>query len=115
MECLRKASDKKRICPMLKEVDDLVCLMTNFMVEDERVKVEAASINLADIIHKLWVWFLVQSGIGMLTNVLKMICTYTNGCDLGRLVYINNILKTNIKDNFFVVEVKHFLISGLRL
>ncbi|CAG9862356.1 unnamed protein product [Phyllotreta striolata] len=83
VECLRRASEKKRVSPMLREIDDLVCLMTNFMVENEKVKVEAAALNLPDVIHKLWIWFLLQSGNNMLLNVLKMICTFTNNCDLA--------------------------------
>ncbi|KAJ8927421.1 hypothetical protein NQ314_020091 [Rhamnusium bicolor] len=81
VECLRRVADKKRVCPILKEVNDLIGLLTNFMVNDEVVKTEAATLNLADIVHKLWVWFLIQNIY--LVDVLRMLCIYTTGCNLG--------------------------------
>ncbi|CAG9829728.1 unnamed protein product [Diabrotica balteata] len=81
VDCLRRVADKKRLCPLLKELDDLICLLTNFMIDCEPVKLDAASLNLADVIHKLWVWFLVENY--MLIDVLKMICTYTTNCELA--------------------------------
>ncbi|XP_074031734.1 rotatin homolog anastral spindle 3 isoform X2 [Leptinotarsa decemlineata] len=81
VECLRRVADKRRVCPLLKEANDLIGLLTNFMLNDESVKTEAATLNLADIIHKLWTWFLVQNVY--LVDVLKMICVYTTGCNLA--------------------------------
>ncbi|CAH1953846.1 unnamed protein product [Acanthoscelides obtectus] len=81
VDSLRRLSDKKRVCPMLKEVHDLVGLLTNFMLNDEHVKMEAATLNLADVVHKLWVWFLAQSVY--LADVMKMLCIYTTDCNLA--------------------------------
>ncbi|KAG5864924.1 hypothetical protein JTB14_019478 [Gonioctena quinquepunctata] len=81
VDCLRRVADKKRVCPLLKDIDDLIGLLTNFMVNDEAVKLEAATLNLADVIHKLWVWFLVQNIY--LVDVLKMICVYTTECSFA--------------------------------
>ncbi|XP_056634769.1 rotatin-like isoform X1 [Diorhabda sublineata] len=81
VECLRRIADRKRLCPLLKELEDSICLLTNFMIDYEPVKVEAASLNLADVVHKLWIWFLVQNG--MLLRVLKLICTFTTNCDIA--------------------------------
>ncbi|CAH1155943.1 unnamed protein product [Phaedon cochleariae] len=81
VDSLRRISGKKKCCPVLNRVDELVVLLNNFMLEDESVKVEAASANLADVVHKLWVWFSVQNGY--LVNALKMVCTYTTDCGLA--------------------------------
>ncbi|KAJ8948143.1 hypothetical protein NQ318_009230 [Aromia moschata] len=78
VDCLRRVGDKRRVCPVLKELDELVGLLTNFMVGDEAVKTEVVSLNLADVIHKLWVWFLAQNAY--LVDVLRMLCVYTVEC-----------------------------------
>ncbi|RZC42071.1 hypothetical protein BDFB_001723 [Asbolus verrucosus] len=54
VDCLRRILDKKRVCPVLKELDELVGLITNFMVGDETVKCKLTELGLSDLIHKLW-------------------------------------------------------------
>lgn len=82
VECLRKVSDKKRVCPILQEVAEIVGLTTNFMYESEDIKMEGAKYDIADVLHKLWVWFSVQSGY--LVNVLSLLCTFTTNCPIGK-------------------------------
>lgn len=83
-EYLKKVSDKRKLkfCPLLKETADLICLLNNFLLEDDAVKEEAAALHLADVVHKFWVWFQLQNI--HLVDVLKMLCTFTTGCNLGK-------------------------------
>lgn len=81
VECLRRISEKKRLCPVLKELDELIGMLNNFMVNNEEIKTEAANLGLADLIHKLWIWFSVQNIY--LINVLQMLCTFTTNCSLS--------------------------------
>ncbi|KAJ8960099.1 hypothetical protein NQ317_012331 [Molorchus minor] len=78
VDSLKRVSDRRRVCPILKEVGDIVSMLTNFMVNDETVKVELASLNLADVVHKLWVWFLAQNVY--VADVLRMLYVYTAEC-----------------------------------
>lgn len=86
---LKKVSDKRKLkfCPLLKETADLVCLLNNFLLDDATVQEEAAALYLADVIHKFWVWFLLQNM--HLLDVLKMLCTFTTECNLGKKIYYN--------------------------
>lgn len=81
VDCLRRVLDKKRICPVLKELNELVGLCTNFMVGNERIKLKFAEMGLSDLIHKLWVWFSVQKSY--LVDVLQMLWTFTQDCQEG--------------------------------
>lgn len=74
-ECTRKIISKKRVSPLLKELDALIGLLTNFLLDCEQIKNHSADLNLADLIHKLWVWFCFQKI--ELINVLKLLCTFT--------------------------------------
>lgn len=80
-DCLRRVGDKKRLSPVLKELESLMGLLTNFMLNDPDVKYSAAVLGLSDLIHKLWIWFLVQRML--LTDVLKLLCTFTTNCAIG--------------------------------
>lgn len=75
VDCLRRVLEKKRICPILKELNELVGLITNFMIGDNRVKTKFADLGLSDFIHKLWIWFALQNP--HLVDVLKMLATFT--------------------------------------
>lgn len=92
VECLRKASDKKRVCPLLKELDALVGLMTNFILGDAKVKSASSYLGLSDLIHKLWLWFGVQKLY--LVNILKLLCTYTTDCPIGKFLCCFNYFTT---------------------
>lgn len=83
-DCLRRVGDKKRLSPVLKELESLIGLLTNFMLNDRDVKYSAAVLGLSDLIHKLWIWFLVQRTL--LTDVLKLLCTFTTNCAVGELL-----------------------------
>lgn len=83
VDCLRRAVNKKRLCPTLNQMNDLINLLNNLMLNYNAAKVEMATLNLADIVHKLWIWFLLQSG--HVVDVLKMLSTYTDNCKLGTL------------------------------
>lgn len=74
-ECTRRIISKKRVSPLLKQLDGLIGLLTNFMLGCEEIKNRSANLNLADLIHKLWVWFCFQKI--ELVNVLKLLCTFT--------------------------------------
>ncbi|XP_044270755.1 rotatin isoform X2 [Tribolium madens] len=78
VDCLRRVLEKKRVCPVLKDLDELVGLVTNFMVGDGSVKDKFAQLGLSDFVHKLWVWFALQNG--HFVNVLKMLATFTADC-----------------------------------
>lgn len=75
VESTRRITTKKRISPLLKELDSLIGLLTNFLFACEQIKNRSAELNLADLIHKLWVWFCFQKT--ELINVLKLLCTFT--------------------------------------
>ncbi|XP_066247682.1 rotatin [Euwallacea similis] len=78
VENLRRVQDKKRIVPVLQEIADLIGLLTNFMLNNSQVKTLAASFSLADVVHKLWVWFLFQSSY--IVDVLRLLSVYTLDC-----------------------------------
>lgn len=78
VESMRRVQDKKRLCPVLKEINNQVGLLTNFMLNSEKVKLAATDLNLADIIHKLWIWFSFQSVY--FVDVLRMLCIFTLDC-----------------------------------
>lgn len=59
------------------------------MLDEDKVKEEAAGLYLADVVHKFWVWFLLQSV--HLVDVLKMLCTFTTGCSLGKYNFLQGI------------------------
>lgn len=83
-DCLKRVIDKKKlkVCPLLKETADLISLLNNFLLDEGKVKEEAAALYLADVVHKFWVWFLLQNV--HLIDLLKMLCTFTTGCILGK-------------------------------
>lgn len=81
VDSLIKASDKKRICPLLKHLSMLVGVLTNFMVGDVKVKECAVSLGLADMCHKMWAWCGLQKTL--MVDVLRMLCTFTTNCTLG--------------------------------
>ncbi|CAH0554508.1 unnamed protein product [Brassicogethes aeneus] len=81
VECLRKVSDKKRVCPILQELDEVVGLATNFMYRNDEAKKEADKYDIADVLHKLWGWFNVQNSY--LLDVLRLLCTFTTNCSLA--------------------------------
>lgn len=84
VESLRRISDKKRILPVLQEMDILVGLLTNFMSGDSDAKNTATDLGLADLVHKLWAWIMSQKDL--FVNTLKMLCTYTTDCLIGKVL-----------------------------
>ncbi|XP_044731586.1 rotatin-like [Chrysoperla carnea] len=81
VESIRRASDKKRVCPILNDISCIFKLLTNFMLGNERVKLQAVSLGLADLIHKLWNWINFQQNL--LIEVLRMLCTFTTECQIA--------------------------------
>ncbi|XP_018573187.1 rotatin [Anoplophora glabripennis] len=81
VDCLRRITNKRNVCPLLNDVNNLVRLLTNFMINNGAAKIEASALNLADIIHKLWVWFLMQNSF--LIDVLRLLNVYSTECSLG--------------------------------
>lgn len=86
VDSLRKVQDKKRILPVIQEIVDLIGLLTNFMLNCQQAKCLAASLNLADVIHKLWIWFLFQNCY--IVDILRMLSVFTLDCPQGKFVYI---------------------------
>ncbi|XP_017780002.1 PREDICTED: rotatin [Nicrophorus vespilloides] len=81
VECLRRVADKKRVCPVLKELELVLSLFTNFMGGQEKVKIQAVHFGLADTCHKLWIWFSVQKHL--MVHAMKMLCTFTTKCPIA--------------------------------
>ncbi|XP_031350383.1 rotatin isoform X3 [Photinus pyralis] len=79
--CLRRLTDKKRVCPILREFGNVIGLTTNFMLGDESVKCAAAVLGFSDVIHKLWVWLCADRTL--LSDGVKMLCTYSTNCYLA--------------------------------
>ncbi|XP_076250090.1 rotatin homolog anastral spindle 3 isoform X2 [Rhynchophorus ferrugineus] len=77
-ENIRNIQDKKRLCPVLKNLDELIGLLTNFMIDCKQVKLVAINLSMVDIIHKLWIWFLIQKIY--IVNVLRLLSVYTKDC-----------------------------------
>lgn len=67
---------------MLTEVCQIFMLVTNFMISDERVKLQAVSLGIADLVHKFWTW--ISFKVSYLVQVMKMLCTYTTECEPGK-------------------------------
>ncbi|PSN54415.1 hypothetical protein C0J52_10976 [Blattella germanica] len=86
MESLTRTSDKKRVCPTLREVSMLFGMLTNFLNGDEDVKRAAAELGLADLIHKLWVWCCAVPCL--LEEGLKMLATFTASCPAASLTLV---------------------------
>lgn len=81
VEHMRRATDKKRVSPVLRELEALVGLLTNFMAGEVEVKGRCADLGVADLLHKLWVWFcLRREGV---VDVLWLLCTFTVDCVAG--------------------------------
>nr|CAD7446422.1 unnamed protein product [Timema bartmani] len=78
VECLRRAVDKKRVCPLLRDMSALFGLLNNFMHGSTDVKTAAAEQGLADLVHKVWLWCTAVPGL--LVDTLNMMCTFTNRC-----------------------------------
>ena len=94
VDCLRRVLEKKRVCPVLKELNELVGLVTNFMVGDGAVKNKFAELGLSDFVHKLWVWFALQNS--HLVDVLRMLCTFTTDCAIGELIIVANTTRAGV-------------------
>jgi hypothetical protein len=72
----------QQVCPVLRDVAVLIAVLTNFLNGDSNVKVAAAEIGLADLVHKLWVWCCALSSL--LEAALKMLSTFTTSCLSGK-------------------------------
>lgn len=75
VECMRRIVSKKRVSPLLRELDTSIGLLTNFMLANVEIKNRCADLGFADLIHKLWIWFCFQKI--ELVNVLQLLCTFT--------------------------------------
>jgi hypothetical protein len=71
----------QQVCPMLRDVSVLFAVLTNFLNGDSDVKVAAAEMGLADVMHKLWVWCCTLSSL--LEDALKILSTFTTSCVSG--------------------------------
>ncbi|XP_044758408.1 rotatin [Coccinella septempunctata] len=111
IDCFRRVSDKKRISPMLKDLDCVTGLLTNFLMENVSVKCEAAALGLTDIIHKVWNWFAIQKSA--LVNVLKMLSTFTTNCPFAcqTLPYTSSVAGTGPRKNTSSVSLLHVIVS----
>jgi hypothetical protein len=67
-----------QVSPVLRDVGVLLAVLTNFLNDDGDVKLAAAEMGLADLMHKLWVWCCALSSL--LEDALKMLCTFTASC-----------------------------------
>jgi hypothetical protein len=67
----------------------LLAVLTNFMNGDSNVKVAAAEIGLADLVHKLWVWCCALTSL--LQAALKMLSTFTTACPSGKFCTVQNV------------------------
>ena len=72
----------QQVCPVLRDVAVLLAMLTNFLNGDNNVKVAAAEIGLADLVHKLWVWCCALTSL--LEAALKMLSTFTMACLPGK-------------------------------
>lgn len=84
VECMRRIMSRKRVSPLLRELDSLAGLLTNFMLGNAEIKDRCADLGLADLVHKLWVWFCFQKS--ELANALKLLCTFTVDSAAGTFV-----------------------------
>lgn len=82
VECLKRVADKRRVCPVLREMESLIGLLTNFMVGCFEVKCGLRDLGLPNLIHKLWIWCNIQKSY--LIDVLKLICTFATDCLPGK-------------------------------
>lgn len=71
----------QQVCPVLRDVGVLFTILTNFLNGDSDVKVAAAEMGLADVMHKLWVWCCALPSL--LEDALKMLSTFTTLCLSG--------------------------------
>lgn len=97
VECLKRVTDKKRVCPVLKEMESLIGLLTNFMVRSFDVKCALRDLGLPNLIHKLWVWCNIQKSY--IIDALRLICTFTTDCLPGKSSH-----------HFSVHQILHFII-----
>lgn len=111
VDCFRRISDKKRICPLLKDLESVIGLLTNFLMNNVSVKCEAASLGLTDIVHKVWSWFSIQKS--SLVNVLKLLSTFTTNCPFAcqTLPYTSSIAGTGPRKNTSTISLLHVIVS----
>lgn len=86
VESLRKVGEKKRLMLLLDDVEDLICLMGNFMIGDNDVKEMFVKLGMVDVVHKLWSWVCTRGNL--LKHTLKMLVTYTTGVISGKNILI---------------------------
>ncbi|KAL3273445.1 hypothetical protein HHI36_014889 [Cryptolaemus montrouzieri] len=113
IDCFRRMGDKKRISPLLKDLDSITGLITNFLLDNISVKCEAASLGLADIIHKVWNWFDLQKVSSI--NVLKMLSTFTTNCPFAcqSLPYTSPVAGTGPRKSASSLSLLHVLVEKI--
>ncbi|XP_069703739.1 rotatin isoform X2 [Periplaneta americana] len=108
---LQRVSDKKRVCPVLKDVGILFAILTNFLHGDTAVKQAAAEIGLADLVHKLWVWCCLLPNL--LKDVLKLLSTFTNSSHSASLSLImtTTVLGVGLRKTPSSLSLLHVLVN----
>lgn len=77
-ETMKRLSTKKKICPVLLDVDLLLGLLNSLIIQNIQAKELASNVGVTDTIHKLWMWCQAQSKL--LLTVLRFLATLTSGC-----------------------------------
>jgi len=72
----------QQVCPVLRDVGVLLTMLNNFLNGESDVKLAAAKIGLADLVHKLWVWCCALRSL--LEDALKLLSTFTTSCLSGK-------------------------------
>ena len=103
VESLRKVGEKKRLMLLLDDVEDLICLMGNFMIGDAGVKEAFVKLDVVDVVHKLWNWVCARGNL--LKQTIEMLVTYTAGVTSGKNIIIFTIY--NCEQKFIYKELQY--------
>ena len=84
-------------------------LLRNFMYNNSDVKLAAYECGLANLIHRMWAWCLVDTDL--LTSALSLLVTFTANCSQGKRyntkIYLTLLVK--IVSNFTTILTNYWM------
>lgn len=105
---------------MLNDINSILLLLLNFMYKSAAVKIALAKKGLADIVHKLWAWIVLNKTVS--TTVLKLLASFTarlpaeDGKTMFRKVRCLYNIERRVKISHFLESLLDFLfVSQLSL
>lgn len=80
-ETMKRLATKKKICPVLQDLNLLLGLLNSVSRRNNAAKELASDVGVTDTIHKLWTWCLAQPNL--LLTALRFLGTLTSECQIA--------------------------------